>query len=128
MLSIIDRTIFALDRANHTLSRPLAARKFPDQRTSGSAPCSCGVEKWIERAFDAEEEGKDDELVAKHGAGRRPSSSSLDSAVVLPLVDATSEFLAVAVRCEMLLLSEPAAIQRRLSSAEETARARLRID
>ena len=115
------------------------AQSILDRRTSGSAPCCCGAEKWIERAADAEEQSKDDDdelVVVKHADAdaddqrRRPTSSSSRSdsaAVVLPLVDATSEFLAVAVRGERPLLSEPAAIQERLSSAEEDARARLRI-
>lgn len=72
----------------------------------------------------------DDELVdAGHAADqRRRPRNSPDSAAVLPLVEATSELLAVAVRGETQLLSDgPVAIQQRLSSAEEEARARLFI-
>ena len=80
--------------------------------------------------MEAEEEPEskdDDELVAEHADDdlRRQTRNSPDSAAVLPLVDATSELLAVDVRGERQLLSEPVA--KRLSSAEEDARARLRI-
>ena len=47
--------------------------------------------------LDTEEEMKDDELHDDDDDQRLPTNS-LDSAVVLPLVDATSEFLAVVVR------------------------------
>ena len=89
--------LFALFSANSSLSRHPVAQSLPDRRTSGSAPCSRGAEEWIERVLDTEEEMKDDELHDDDDDQRLPTNS-LDSAVVLPLVDATSEFLAVVVR------------------------------
>lgn len=109
---------------NRYLTRPLLPRTIPDRRTSGSAPCSCGAEKWIKRAVE-ERKDDDDELVdARHANADDQRRNSPDSAAVLPLVEATSELLAVAARGERQVLSEQEAIQQCLSSAEEEARAR----
>lgn len=115
-----------------------ASSVFPslaDRRTSGSAPCSRRTQKWIERAAEAGEESKDGALVddARHDDDDRRKNCSLDSAavVVLPLVDATSEFLAVrgAENVELALPSQPAAanVDRLSSAAEAAERARLCI-
>ena len=97
------------------------------------------MQKWIERAAEAGEESKDGALAddARHDDDdddRQRKNRSLNSAavVVLPLVDATSEFLAVrgAENVELALLpSQPAGanVDRLSSAAEAAERARLRI-